>query len=214
MRGQRDGGPIAAGLLYSGHVLFHPLDGFWDLKREKRGNLASALILFGAFMVTAVASSLLTGFIFNTVDLKNYNLLLELVKFIGIYLLGCVSLWCVTSLLDGEGTFTDILTAAAYSLTPYIWIGWLGILFSRVFVQNEGDFYYALLMLGIVWCVLLFVTGVKQTHDYSMLKTLAVLLITAVVMLLIAFVLMLLLAISQQFIAYVRDVADEIALRL
>ena len=39
---------IIHGLRYALHVIVHPFDGFWDLKHEKRGNLASALIILAA----------------------------------------------------------------------------------------------------------------------------------------------------------------------
>lgn len=203
-----------ATLAYADHVLFHPLDGFWDLKRERRGSLPAALTILGGVCVTMILSALFTGFIFNPNDLHTYNLLSEVVKVAVLFLVWCVSLWCVTSLMEGEGRFRDIAVATCYALTPYIPLNLAGIVLSNVMLENEGDFYRVLVSLSFVWMAALLLCSVRQTHNYSMPKTLAVVLITFIVILLIAFVAMLLLALTQQMAAFVRDLYDEITLRL
>ena len=37
--------PTLKAVLYAGHCCIHPMDGFWDLKREKRGTVLSATVL-------------------------------------------------------------------------------------------------------------------------------------------------------------------------
>lgn len=203
-----------ATLTYADHILFHPLDGFWDLKREKRGSLRAALTILGGVCVTMILSALFTGFIFNLHDLRTYNLFTEVVKVAVLFTVWCVSLWCVTSLMEGEGSFRDIVVATCYALTPYIPLNLVGILLSNVMLENEGDFYRVLVSLALVWMAALLLCSVRQTHNYSMPKTLLVVLITVVVILLIAFVAMLLLALTQQMAAFVRDLYDEITLRI
>ena len=213
LAGQKTSDYLAA-LAYSGYIRFHPLDGFWDLKREKRGSMRAALTILFATCAVTVLTALFTGFIFNTYDLKTYNMLLEILKILLATVLWCASLWCVTSLLDGEGKLKDIVIATCYSMTPYIGLNLLGIVLSNFMLQNEGDFYGVVVTLGYLWLGFLLVFSVKQTHDYSLLKTFAVILITFVVILLIVFVAALLLALLQQLWAVVLDVYDEITLRL
>ena len=38
-------------LLYSYRTIYHPFDGFWDLKHEKRGNIKSASIIAVLFFL-------------------------------------------------------------------------------------------------------------------------------------------------------------------
>ena len=38
-------------LKYGFHVIFHPFNGFWELKREHRGSLAAALTFVGIFIM-------------------------------------------------------------------------------------------------------------------------------------------------------------------
>ncbi|MCK9526785.1 MAG: NHL repeat-containing protein, partial [Limnochordia bacterium] len=56
-------------LTYTKHVIFHPFDGFWDLKHEKRGTMGAALSVLGLVAVTYVVMRQYTGFIFNPRDL-------------------------------------------------------------------------------------------------------------------------------------------------
>ena len=117
-------------------------------------------------------------------------------------------------MLDGEGTFGDIVTATGYACTPYIALQLLGLLCSNVMIRAEGDLHTVILTLSYLWLVALLILGMKQTHDMSMAKTFLVLLIMLVAILLIVFVAMLLLALYQQMGAFIRDLYDEIVLRL
>lgn len=205
--------PTLKALYYSSHCCTHPLDGFWCLKREKCGTVRSATLLILLAMVVNVVSTLGTGFIFNQTDLEKYSI------FSVLYIVAAVALWticqwCVTSLMNGEGRFKDIYIATGYATLPYSIINIFAILLSRVLLINEGDFYYVLISFAMIWMVFLIVCSVKQTHDFSVGRTLAVILITLVVILLIIFISMLVLALSQQLFAFIGDLIAEVALTI
>ena len=46
------------------HILTHPFDGFYDMKREKKGSLAMALLLFLLTIVTQILSKQMMAFLF------------------------------------------------------------------------------------------------------------------------------------------------------
>ena len=172
------------------------------------------MLLFSAACVVTVLSAVCTGFLFNQNDRQSYDLFGTLAYLAVGFLLWCISQWSVTALLDGEGTFGDIVTATGYACTPYIALQLLGLLCSNVMIQAEGDLHTVILTLSYLWLVALLILGMKQTHDMSMAKTFLVLLIMLVAILLIVFVAMLLLALYQQMGAFIRDLYDEIVLRL
>ena len=89
-------------LAFGRYVAFHPMDGFWDLKRENRGSLRVALLFTGLLCVVMVAQRQLTGFLFNTANIKELNLLIEISKVLLPFGLWCISNWCVTSLMQGR----------------------------------------------------------------------------------------------------------------
>ena len=201
-------------LRFSRRLLFHPLDASWDLKRENRGSMAAALTLLGLCCVAVAVYDCFTGFIFCTVAEEDRNLLLEFAKVLAPFLLFCVCNWCVTSLIGGEGSFRDITMAAAYSLTPLVVLLPLATMLSHVLTQEEQDFYIVFVVLAGLWTVLLLICSNKQIHNYSMGRALGILLLTVLVMLIVVFLLVLAFVLVQQFVSFVRDIADELYLRL
>ncbi|MGN0494023.1 MAG: YIP1 family protein, partial [Acutalibacteraceae bacterium] len=199
---------------FSSYVCFHPLDGFWDLKREERGTVGIAFFWFAATAVALVANSLCVGFIFNTTNLDTYNMLGNIAFVTVALLLWCIAQWCVTSLMDGEGKFKDIFIATCYALRPYCILSVAGIALSNVLSQTEGDFYYVLTALALLWTAVLLVAGLMQTHNYSLGKTVLVIVIILVVILLITFIGMLVFALCQQLTAFIKDLINEVQLRV
>ena len=198
-------------LAYAKHVMFHPMDGFWDLKYEKRGSLKVALFFYAGLCVTMVLSGQFSGFIVNA---EKPALLTSLLTVLLPSLLWCVGVRCVTSLMDGEGTTKEIIIATGYSLAPLIPIQLIAIVMSNVMIATEQDFYSLLLTLGLVWVAWLLVCSVKQTHDYSMSKTVGVILISLLCIAIILFLAMLAFALSQQMYAFVKDFIAEAKLHM
>ena len=47
------------------HILAHPFDGFWDMKREKKGDIRVSLVILALVVVTDILSKQFTAFLFN-----------------------------------------------------------------------------------------------------------------------------------------------------
>ena len=133
---------------------------------------------------------------------------------IGAVFIWCIAQWCVTSLMNGEGKFGDIFIATCTALWPYIVINTVAILLSRVLLKTEGDFYYVLAAVAIIYSVALIIVSVMQTHNFTAAKTALAILITVVVILLMVFIGMLVVALCQQLIAFVKDISTEVILRI
>ncbi len=196
------------------YVCYHPLKGYWEMKREKRGSVAVSAVILGAAVVVMTASNLFAGFIFNTNNLQTYNMFGMSAFLIGAVFIWCIAQWCVTSLMNGEGKFGDIFIATCTALWPYIVINTVAILLSRVLLKTEGDFYYVLAAAAIIYSVALIIVSVMQTHNFTAAKTALAILITVVVILLMVFIGMLVVALCQQLIAFVKDISTEVILRI
>lgn len=196
------------------YVCAHPLKGFWEMKRERRGSVSVSVVMLGAAVVVMSASNLFTGFIFNTNNLQTYNMFGMSLFFIGAILIWCISQWCVTSLMNGEGKFSDIFIATCSALRPYIVINTVAILLSRVLLMTEGDFYYVLATVAVAYTVALIIISVMQTHNFTVAKTALAILITVIVILLIVFIGMLVIALCQELYAFIKDILSEIFLRM
>lgn len=201
-------------LKYSLYLIFHPFDGFWDLKHEKRGSLAASGIIILVLTATYILRKQLTGFIFNPNDPRKLNIFTELTSVIIPYVLWCVANWCLTTLMEGEGSFKDILIYTAYSLVPLVIINLLLIPFSRVITIEEGAFYTFFLQLANIWSLMLIVIGTMITHQYSMKKTLFTSATTVVGMGIIVFIGLLVFDLAQQMISFVYIIYREVSFRL
>lgn len=203
-----------AKLQFSNYVIFHPIGGFWELKREKRGSVAAAFTFIGIACLVKILSSVATGFLFNSVDINDYNFLSDVLLVGAIVLLWSVTQWCVTVLMNGEGSFKDIFVATGYSLVPYIWLNIIAIATSRVLSLEESELHTVLVMIGLVYTAFLLFMSVMSTHDYSLGKTFLVVVIILVVIILILFVALLIITFTQQMFTFAKDLYNEISLRI
>lgn len=201
-------------VLYAKRVAFHPFDGFWDIKREKRGGMPAALLFVALLCVLTVAASQLTGFIFNETDKNTYNLLIDLLSVLGPLILFCVSNWCVSSLMDGEGKMRDIFVAVAYCMPPLILFRLIALLLSQVMVMEERAFYTFFMVAGMLWFLGLLIIAHMQTHNYTMSRSLLVLAITVLVMVILVFIGILAIVLLQQMMDFLKNFGNELAQRL
>lgn len=201
-------------LRYSFYLIFHPFDGFWDLKHERRGNLKAAIIIVFLLGVTYILRRQLTGFIFNNVKLLELNIFLEITSVAVPFLLWCIANWCLTTLMDGEGSFKDIVITSAYALTPLIIINLPLIPFSNIITVEEGAFYHFFSSLAVVWSTILMIIGTSVVHQYSIRKTVLTCIFIVVGMGIIIFIALLFFNLIHQMYWFFYSIYKEISLRL
>ena len=131
---------VLRGLQYSLYVIFHPFKGFWDLKHEKKGNAFSAWLIVSMLIVLLILRRQFTGFILNFNKQNEMNVFVEILSVLAPLGLWCLSNWCITTLVDGEGSFKDIFITTAYALTPIVLINVPLLLFSNVIILEETVF--------------------------------------------------------------------------
>ncbi len=173
---------------YSNYTMFHPFDGFWDLKHEKRGSVAAANVLVILFVITYALRVQFSGYVFTGVLPENVNTIYEIVKMVLPLGLWCVANWCFTSLMDGEGTMKDIYVASAYCLKPYIVTAIPLWLLSHCLSQDEAFIYTTLSSIVMVWMLGLLFFAMITTHDYSLGKGILVAILTLIGICLILFI--------------------------
>lgn len=200
-------------LRYCLHVIFRPFDGFWDLKREKRGSISAALTITFGVIIVYILQRQYTAFLFNTNNVKELNIILEIVSVLLPFVLWCIANWCLTTLADGEGTFKDIVIATSYALTPIILIQAPLIILSYVFNLDEGAFYYFFTTVSLIWSAGLLIIGTMITHDYSMKKTLLTIVGILISMAVMIFIGLLFSSVIQQIVGFFYVLYKEFAFR-
>ena len=199
-------------LLYGFHLIFHPFDGFWDLKHEYRGSVRASIIYIVVTVFTFYYQSVGTGYIFNPTE-SYMNIFAQIASVVVPLLLWVVANWCLTTLFDGEGSFKDIFIATSYSLLPIPMLVIPSVILSNMLAQNEGQLITLLVSMAFFWMGLLIFFGMMVTHDYSLLKNVTTSLGTIVGMAFVIFVSVLFSTLVAQMVSFISSIIVELTYR-
>ena len=200
-------------LLYVFHLCFHPFDGFWDLKHEKRGSVRAASTILGITILALFYNSIGRGYLFNPED-KYSTILVSIISVAIPVLLWSVSNWCLTTLFDGEGGFKDIYIATCYSLAPLPLFLVISTVLTNVMTTTEGSMVNLLVTIGVIWMAMLLFFGTLVTHDYSLGKNVITMLGTVLAMLVIMFVIILFSSLVMKMVTFVIAIFKEVGNRM
>ncbi len=199
-------------LLYVFHLVFHPFDGFWDLKHEKRGSVRAASTILGLTILAFFYQSIGQGYIFN--PRGDYStVFLQILGILVPVLLWVVSNWCLTTLFDGEGSLKDIYIATCYSLAPLPLFITVSTILTNVLTISEQGIINIITAIGWVWVVILLFFGMVVTHDYSTGKNVITTLGTIVAMCVIMFIAILFSSLVIKMVTFVVSIFTEIGNR-
>ena len=199
-------------LMYSFHTAFHPFDGFWDLKHEKRGSLRASLTIIGLVIVCFYYQSVGVGYIMN--PRGEYSSFLTQVISVALpVLLWIIANWCLTTLFDGEGSFKDITITVGYALSPMIFFLIMSTLLSNIVTIEEASLITLLSTIGFIWAGFLIFFGLMVTHDYTMGKNLLITICTILGMAIIIFIALLFSGLIAKMISFVSSIITELAYR-
>ena len=201
-------------LYYVFHLMFHPMDGFWDLKHEKRGSVRGAFVFLGITVAALFYRAIGSGYIMNPQGTGTANIFMQvLIVFVPV-LLFVVANWCITTLFEGEGSFKDIFVAVGYSVLPIAITTIPATLFSNFVVAEELNILNLIVVLGFIWAGMLLFFGTMVTHDYNMLKNLLTVIVTVVGMAFIMFLAVLFTSLVMDIVDFVTGIVSEINYRL
>ena len=200
-------------LLYSFHLCFHPFDGFWDLKHEKRGSVRAASTILGITIIALFYNSIGKGYLFNPED-KYSTIFVSIISVAIPVLLWAVSNWCLTTLFDGEGSFKDIYIATCYSLAPLPLFVIIATILTNVLDVTGASMVTLLIAFGFIWTVMLLFFGTLVTHDYSLGKNFITILGTILAMAVIMFVIILFSSLVIKMVTFVIAIFKEIGNRV
>ncbi len=195
------------------HVLAHPLDTFQDIKHLRKSSWLTATLLYLTVLIVSVLEIYTTGFIFQTVNLNQFHLLIHSFTVLGGLFLFVFSNYLVATITNGEGFFKDVYVATAHALIPYIILTPILAIISNGLTYNEWIFYQLLDGLRYLWSGALIVLMIKEIHNYdvkALLKNIFLTMFTMVMLILIGFLLYVL---TTQLWNYVESIIQEVILR-
>ena len=200
-------------LLYAFHLIFHPFDGFWDLKHEKRGSLRAALIILALTVVSFAYQAVGQSYLYNP-RISYTSVFMQLAGLLVPLLLFVTANWCLTTLFEGEGSFKDVFIACCYSLTPIVLLIPASTLLTHAVTESETGFVSLLVSVCYVWLALLLFFGTMVTHDYSMTKNIGTTLGTILGMVVIMFLCALFSNLLIKMMSFISNLISEIQFRM
>ena len=200
-------------LMYGFYTIFHPFDGFWDLKHEKRGSVRASLVFIAVTILAFFYQSVGTGYVMNPT--RGYSTIwAQVIGVLVPFFLFILANWCLTTLFEGEGSFKDIFVAVSYCLLPVPMLVIPATLFSNFVTTSEANIISFLSSLAFVWMGLLIFFATMVTHDYSMGKNIITFLGTIAGMILIMFVAVLFSTLVAKIVSLITNIITEIEYRV
>lgn len=204
---------FAQELLFAFHLMFHPFDGFWDLKHEKRGSLRGSVFYIGIAVLVFTYQSVGRSYMFNprgtysSIGTQFLSVCIPVVLWV-------VANWCLTTLFDGEGSAKDILIATGYSLAPLPLLLVPATLLTHILSSSEAGIITLITSFAWIWVGLLIFFGTMITHDYPMFKNVATCIGTILGMAIIMFLCILFATLVSDMVGLVRNIVTEITYRM
>ena len=156
-------------ILYGFHIIFHPFDGFWDLKHEKRGTVRGATFWLVMSCITFIYQAMGLGYLRNPRGAGG-SFIMASISILSPVILWVIANWCITTLFEGEGSFKDVYIATCYSLVPLPMLIIPGVMLTNVLTLSELAIYDMMVSFAFVWLGILVFFGMMVTHDYSLGK--------------------------------------------
>ena len=197
------------------HVIFHPTEGYEDMRWKKAGSMKIALFIVFMLFVSQVFSSRYGGFAYNARAYSDvFNIVPILVQSVAYYATWVVANWSWCTLFDGEGNMRRVAIYSAYALVPFIICNILSTAISYFLTLDESIWYNAIFQIGLWWSVVLMVFGMKACHQYSFTMTIVSMILTVVGMVLILVLLALVMSLFQQVYVFFATIYTEILYRV
>ena len=202
-------------LKYAFHVITHPLDGFWDLKHEKRGRNYIAVFFLVMFVITTILNQQFNNYTFNELKVfpEKINIVGTFVSTALIVIIWVASNWGLTTLFDGEGSMRDVFLYTGYSMLPLVLSQIVLIPLTNILTVNEATIVTLVTVIGYGWTGILLYTGTMTTHQYTGGKTFIILLFILLGMVIIVFLSVLFFFLVQEIWNFVYTIYLELELR-
>lgn len=197
-------------LSYMKGMLRHPVDEFYDLRKNRHGSVTSATVVFALAFVIYLVDMFGRSFSFRMVATKSSALLSVSVMFLVPAFLWVIGNYMISAINDGEGTLRSVYVVTAYSLVPYVVLGPIVIASTYILTLNEAVIVHYLWGIAIAWSAALLCMAVREVHNYTVKETVKIILLTFFFMIMAVIVCVILYLIGQQVVLFVQDIISEV----
>lgn len=201
---------------YAFYILFHPFDGFFDLKNDpKRRSVSAGVVWLIIYAVVDLIRFQSLGYLFaDRAAQLELNIPVRMITVVLPFILWAIANWCFSSLMDGDGKLSDVFMVTAYATLPITICNLIQIPLSHFLSSAEASVFTFIGGLGMVWGYLYIFLAMIIVHQYSVAKGLGTMVLTILGMAVIAFVAILIFFLIQQVSSFFIEIGTEVIFRL
>lgn len=178
--------PIIKDVIYACKTCRHPMDCYYEIRKDRQGSVATATIIYLVFFIVFMAYQTVKGFIYQEVSVEDLDIGAIVLGFFLMLGLFIICNYLDTSIHDGNGSFKQIYMVPAYGLIPAIVAIAAVTVVSYGLTYNESFLLTVILMVGIIWSAVAIFVGLQTVHEYEFGETVRSLIMTVVFMIIIA----------------------------
>ncbi|MDR1688860.1 MAG: hypothetical protein LBS21_09670, partial [Clostridiales bacterium] len=160
------------------YIIFHPIDGFWELKYHKKKTFAAANFILALLCAANIMAIQFNSFHYGSLLRDENNILINITSLVLPLLAWTVLNWALSTLLDGKATMKQIWVQSVFSLTPMLLSIPILVVFTYVMTFDEMAFFSLIQNAAVLWCAFLFLFGNMTIQDYTFSKTIVMTLFT------------------------------------
>ena len=194
-------------------MMKHPIDGSYEIKREKRSNVLTAFLILMVLFIEYLLYLRFTGFIFTGAEIQ-IRLGVEILKFFGVILLFVFANYLIATLSDGEGFLKDVFISVVYSFAPVIIFLPFYIILSNVLTLNELVILQIFGFVMISYTLVLIFLSIKEVHNYEIIQTFKNILMTLFTMFIIGLIGFIIYVFGSQLIDFLESFIKEVVFRV
>lgn len=195
---------------YPFYICRHPRDGFLELRANKKGSSSVVLITVLLWLFVELFYRVATGYDMNQFEAADTSLLRTAVVTVLMFVMVCLSNWCICTLMEGKGRMIDICVVAANALVPYIIVRFVTTILSWVLAGDEQVFLTYAITVSQIWGAIIAFSGLQEMHEYSFIKTIYSIILTIVALIIMFFIVLMVLILFEQLYFFVVTVIFEL----
>ena len=191
-------------------VIRHPFDTFRALQASRdRFSWLPSLLLLVLLLAVRLCYLFFLHFPMAGTAPEDVNITMEILTFCIPLGTWAISIFAMTSILDGQTKFSEAVTATMYCMVPYILLALPLMGVSHLVSINDSAIFDIFLTAIEIWVVFLFLVSVKTMNEYSLKKTLLVVVLALLFMALICAVGLLMFSLASQLYQFVVGIVKE-----
>lgn len=190
--------------------VFHPIDCFDIIKRERnKFNPLPVAVLYLLAVLVNYIYIFIVHFPISEKKAVDANIALEFAMVAVPLFTFTVASYAVTAIINGESRFTELLTAYAYALTPYIVLTPVLGIVSNLLSFEQAGVYFFFKYVSLLWVIILIFIALKYLNDYTLWQTVGIVLLAVIMTVIVWAVILLLFSLTLQLVSFFTDLYRE-----